>query len=112
MCLHHKETSWTVRVHHLSRTFLPSLSYGPHKSLCACVLSHFSRVRLFVTPWIVAREAPLSMGFPRPEYWNGLPLSSPGDPPHPEIDPRSHSLLDRQADSLPPVPPGKFMRYA
>ena len=35
-------------------------------------LDQISRVRLFVTPWTVARQAPLSMGFPRQEYWNGL----------------------------------------
>ena len=40
---------------------------------CA-VLSHFSRVRLFATPRIIARQAPLSMGFSRQEYWSGLPF--------------------------------------
>ena len=39
----------------------------------ACVLSRFSCVWLFVTPWTVARQAPLSMGFSRQEYWSGLP---------------------------------------
>ena len=37
------------------------------------------------TPWTVACQAPLSMGFPRQEYWSGLPVSSPGDPPDPGI---------------------------
>ena len=37
-----------------------------------------SCVRLFVTPWTVALQAPLSMGIPRQEYWSGLPLPSPG----------------------------------
>ena len=36
-------------------------------------------VQVFVTPWTVARQAPLSMGFPRQEYWSGLPFPSPGD---------------------------------
>ena len=36
------------------------------------VLSHFSCVQLFVTPWTVARQAPLSMEFSRQEYWSGL----------------------------------------
>ena len=36
-----------------------------------------SRVRLFATPWTAARQAPLSMGFPRQEYWSGLPFPSP-----------------------------------
>ena len=40
-----------------------------------------SLVQLFATPRTVAHQAPLSMGFPRQEYWNGLPFSSPGDLP-------------------------------
>ena len=53
-----------------------------------CALSHVRLfVGLFVTPWIVARQAPLSTGFPRQEYWSGLPIHSPGDLPDPGIDP-------------------------
>ena len=49
-----------------------------------CTLSHFSRVQLFVTPWTVAHQAPLSMGFSaRLEYWGGLPCPPPGDLPDP-----------------------------
>ena len=55
--------------------------------MCACVLS---RVQLFATPWTVAQQAPLSMGFPRQEYWSGLPFPPPGDLPHPETKPTSH----------------------
>ena len=50
------------------------------------------------TPWTVARQAPLSMGFSRQEYWSGLPFPSPGDLPDPGIKPRSPAL---PADSLP-----------
>ena len=39
------------------------------------------------TPWTVAHQAPLSMGFPRQEYWSGLPFASPGDLPDPGIKP-------------------------
>ena len=39
-------------------------------------------VQLFVMPWTVAHQAPLSMGFPRQEYWRGLPFPSPGDIPN------------------------------
>ena len=46
----------------------------------------------------IAGEAPLFMGFPRQEYWSGLPFPSPGDLPNPGIEPRSPVL---QADSLP-----------
>ena len=45
-----------------------------------------SHVRLFVTLWTVANEAPLSMGLPRQEYWSGLPLPPPGDRPNPRIE--------------------------
>ena len=55
-------------------------------------------------PWTVARQAPLSMGFSRQEYWSGLPFLSPGDLPDPGIEPGSPALL---ADSLLPEPPGK-----
>ena len=43
------------------------------------------RVRLFVTPWTVAHQAPLSMGFSRQGYWSGLPFPFPGDLPDPGI---------------------------
>ena len=49
------------------------------------------------TPWTVARQAPLSMGFSRQEYWSGLPFSSPGHLPHPGIKHGSPAL---QADGL------------
>ena len=63
-----------------------------------------SRVRLFATPWTVARQAPLSMGFSRQEYWSGLPFPSPGDLPDPGIEPRSPTL---HADALTSAPPGR-----
>ena len=63
-----------------------------------------SRVQLFATPWTVARQAPLSMGFSRQEYWSGLPFPSPGDLPDPGIEPGSPAL---QADALSSEPPGK-----
>ena len=54
-----------------------------------CVPSHFSCVRLFVTLWTVARQAPLSMGFSREEYWSGFPCPPPGELPDPGIKPTS-----------------------
>ena len=57
-----------------------------------CVLSHFSHVQLFVTPWTVAHQAPLSMGFPRQEYWSGLPFPMPEDLPNPGIQSASLAL--------------------
>ena len=70
-----------------------------------------SLVRLFVTPWTVAYQAPPSVGFSRQEYWSGLPLPSPGDLLHPGTEPESPAL---QADALPSEPPGKslfFFKY-
>ena len=57
------------------------LSLFPFYMGCACVPSCFSRVRLFVTLWAVAHQAPLSMGFSRQEYWSGWPCPPPGDLP-------------------------------
>ena len=54
-----------------------------------CVLSRFSHVCLFETPWAVAHQAPLFMGFSRQEYWSGLPFSPPQDLPDPGIKPES-----------------------
>ena len=59
----------------------------PTSSLLLLLLSHFSNVRLFVTPWTAAHQAPLSMWFSRQEYWSGLPFPSPGDLPDPGIEP-------------------------
>ena len=53
------------------------------------MLSHFSRVQLFVTLWTVARQAPLSLEVSRQEYWSGLPCPLPGDLPNPGIEPES-----------------------
>ena len=64
-----------------------------------------SRVQLFATTWTVAYQAPQCMKFSRQEYWSGLPFPSPGDLPHPGIEPRSPTL---QADALLSEPPGNF----
>ena len=63
----------------------------------ACMLSCFSHVWLFATPWTVACQAPLSMGFSRQEYWSGLSCPSPGDLRDPGIKSVSHiSCIGRQ----------------
>ena len=63
-----------------------------------------SRVRLFVTPWTVAHQAPLSMEFSREEYWSRLPFPSLGDLPNSGIE---HGSPAFQADALTSEPPGK-----
>ena len=62
----------------------------------------------FVTPWTIALQAPLSMGFSRQEYWSGLPFPSPGDLSDPEIKPASSVL---QVDSLPLNQQGSLLKY-
>ena len=80
----------------LSSSIIPSpkgffylMSYYP---LRLCVLSH---VQLFETPWTVACQTPLTMGFSRQEYWSGLSYPSAGDLPSPEVKPVSPALADR-----------------
>ena len=68
--------------------------WGPR----ACLLNRFGLVRLFATLWPVARQAPLSVGFSRQEYWRRLPFPSPGNLPNPGIEPVSPAW---QVDSLP-----------
>ena len=83
-----------------------------NNNLCSLVvkvkMKVLSLVRFFATPWTIACQAPPSMGFPREEYWNGLPFPSPGDLPDPGIKPGCPAL---QADSLPSEPPGNMFIY-
>ena len=72
--------------------------------MCACMLSHFNCIQLFVTLWTVAFQAPLSMGLSRQEYWSGLPGPPPGDIPNPGIEPTSLMSLEL-ALVLPGKPP-------
>ena len=66
--------------------------------LC-CMLSRFSPVQLFAALWTLARQAPLSTGFSRQEYWSGLPCPSPGGLPNPGIEPGLLVSPALQADS-------------
>ena len=79
---------------------------GCHFLQCMKVKS-LSRVRLFVTPWTVAYQAPPSMRFSRQEYWSGVPFPSPGDLPDPGIEPMSLIAPALQMDSLPLAPARK-----
>ena len=61
------------------------------------MLSHF---QLFATPWTVACQTPLFMGFSRQEFWSGLPFPPPGDLPNPGIEPISPASPVLQVNSL------------
>ena len=72
----------------------------------ACVLICFSCVLLSAALWTAPHQAPLSLGFSRQEYWNGLLCPPPGDLPFPGIEPVS-SMSPAKVGSLPlTVPPG------
>ena len=65
-----------------------------------------------MTPWTVGHQAPLSMGFPRQEYWSGLPCPSPGDLPDPGMEPMSSVLAGRfftaEPQRKPCIPLGRM----
>ena len=75
--------------------------------LTMCVLSCFSRVQLFAVPWSVTPQDPLSMGFSRQEYWNGLPCPLQGLFQTQGLNPNLLCLLNWQVGSLPLAPPWK-----
>ena len=85
---------------------------GSEKDLCVCVLN---LVQLFSTPWTVACQAPLSVGFSRQEYWGGLLVPSPKDLSDPGIkptSPASPALAGRFLTTEPPGKPGKILILA
>ena len=65
------------------------MAHGRKLSCFCFFLFSLSRVLLFATPWTTACQAPLFMGFPRQEYWSGLPFPSPGNLPDPGTKPMS-----------------------
>ena len=66
-----------------------------------------SRAQLFVTQWTVGHQTPLFMGFPRQEYWSGLPFPSSGDLPDPGIEPTSLVSPALAGGFFTTEPPGK-----
>ena len=62
------------------------------KSTMKVKVKSLGRVQLYATPWTIAYQVLLSMGFSRQEYWSGLPFPSPGDLPNPGIEPGSPTL--------------------
>ena len=81
--LFHKYSSVSIHIRCTSRNCSHVASNASGK--CGCVLSRFSHAQSFVTVWTIARQAPLSLGFPRQEYWSGVPFPSPGDLPDPGV---------------------------
>ena len=75
------------------------------------MLSHFYCVQLCAALCTVARQAPLSMGFSRREYWSGLPCAPPGDLPDPGIEPVSPASPALAGGFLTTAPPGKNLDH-
>ena len=78
--------------------------------VCTCALSC---VQLYVTPWTVAHQVPLPMGFSRQDYWSRLPFPSPGDLPNPGIktmSPVAPAQAGRFFTTEPPGKPRRFLR--
>ena len=117
-CAHLKFISWAPSVTPLQSGVAMRLNCSQwHVS--SCTVCHFlpwpvseykllSHVQFFATPWTVACQSPLSMGFSRQEYWSGLPCPLPRDLPDPGIEPWSHIL---HVDSLPSEPPRKPLAH-
>ena len=108
---------WWGKWESASLTFLFQLVFGLHAcgqhtvNFCPhylCVFKSLSCIWPFATPWTVAYQTPLPMGFSRQEYQSGLTFPSPGNLPNPGTKPGS---LAWQADSLVSEPPGKLQKY-
>ena len=91
-------------IYKMERLYMYNL---PVYLFCACIsmLSCFSHVQFFATPWTVVHQASLSMEFSSQEYWNGLPFPSPGNLLDPGTEPRS--LIRRFFTTEPPEKPPK-----
>ena len=76
--------SWLYSYLLLNMLWTEPFIFFPGSLLCCCCLVAKLRPS-FTSPWAVSCQAPLSMGFPRQEYWSGLPFPSPGDTPNPGI---------------------------
>ena len=93
-----RDITLPTKVHLVKAMVFPVFMYGCESwSVKKSEVKLLSRVQLFVTPWTVACQGSPFLGFSRQEYWSGLPFPSPGDLPHPGIEPKSPAL---QADSL------------
>ena len=100
---HHKQV-WRLCIHAKS-----SCQEVRSSCMCTCSVTQlFSCIWIFVAPWTVAHQTPLSMGFSRQEYWSGLPVPPPWDLPNPGIKPGSPvfpALADRLFVTEPPGKP-------
>ena len=99
--------SWQIQATEVSNFKLKNVRTWACRSLSQSL----SLVELVVSPWTVAHQASLSMGFSRQEYWSGLPFPSPGDLPNPETEPASPALAGDFFTTEPLGSPHENFRY-
>ena len=105
--LQNRVMSFLLYIHKHTYTYM-HIHTHPYLHIHECVPNHFSHVQFFATLWAVAHQAPLSMGFPRQEYWSGLPLPPLGNLPDPGMEPAAlYVSCIGKVGSLPLAPPGK-----
>ena len=92
------ELTFPLSMHSIGKQTQSIINFKGHHYFVVRSLSH---VRLFVTPWTVAHQSPLSIEFSRQGYWSGLPCPFPGDRPNPGIKLASPMAPTLQLDSLP-----------
>ena len=107
-----EEVSYRAKSSAESRDIRKTFADKPSIQKCTKVLSvviacMLSCVQLLVAPWNAAHQAPLSMGFPRQEYWSGLSFPPPGDLPDPGIEPTSPESPALAGRFFTTAPPGK-----
>ena len=89
----HSKYDLVLRIQMDVMTSAPSpITSSPQYGCCFCCCWVAKSCLSLVTPWTIAHQAPLSVGFPRQEYWSGFPFPSPGDLPDPGIRPASSAL--------------------
>ena len=76
---------WELPTPSCQRHWLLPVTFHPQKGLCCCLVAKLCLT--LAIPWTVAHQVTLSMGFPRQEYWSGLPFPSPGDLPDQGVEP-------------------------
>ena len=97
-----KQSRTMERNRELRNRFVSMRTLDLGQSICMCVLS---RVQLFITPWTVARQAPLPMELSRQEHWSGLPFPTSGVTPNPGNKPSSPALIGGFFTTEPPEKP-------
>ena len=100
--------SWALLSWKALQAFVSAKVRSVHAGLLLPIAMHVQSItQTLCDPWTVAHPVPLSMGFPRQEYWSGWPSPAPGDLPDPGIEPTSLMSPSLAGGSFTTEPPGK-----